>query len=75
MNSIVNKITAELIKNADEKTRIQGEKFFKENIKIYGLRSALTEQISKEFYRTIADKSKDNIFSLCEELWQSGYME
>ncbi|MCX6302385.1 MAG: DNA alkylation repair protein [Bacteroidia bacterium] len=75
MNSIIKKIRAELIKNADEKTRIQGEKFFKENIKIYGLRSAQTVQISKEFYKTIPDKSKANIFSLCEELWQSGYME
>jgi 3-methyladenine DNA glycosylase AlkD len=75
MNSIIDKIRAELIRNADEKTRIQGEMFFKENIKIYGLRSAQTEQISKESYKTLADKSKDNIFSLCEELWQSGYME
>jgi 3-methyladenine DNA glycosylase AlkD len=75
VNSIIKKIRAELIRNADEKTRIQGEKFFKENIKIYGLRSAQTVQISKEFYKTIPDKSKANIFSLCEELWQSGYIE
>jgi 3-methyladenine DNA glycosylase AlkD len=75
MNQIITKIRSELIRNADEKTRIQGERFFKENIKIYGLKSAQTEQISKDFYKTIGDKSKTNIFSLCEELWQSGYME
>ena len=75
MNHIVNKIRKELISNADEKTRIQGEKYFKENVKIYGLKSVRVEQISKTFYKTIADKSKLNIFSLCEELWQSGYME
>src|SRR4030042_2687076 len=75
MNSIINNIRAELIRNADEKTRLQGEKYFKESIKIYGLKSAKTEQISKEYYKNITDKSKDNIFSLCEELWKSGFIE
>jgi 3-methyladenine DNA glycosylase AlkD len=75
METIIEKIRKELIRNADEKTRIQGERFFKENVKIYGLKSAQTVQISKEFFKTIPDKSKKNIFSLCEELWQSGYME
>ncbi len=75
MNQIIAKIREELIRNADEKTRIQGERFFKENIKIYGLKSAKVEQISKEFYKTITDKSKSNIFSLCEELWKSGFIE
>jgi len=75
MNNIIATIREELIRNADEKTRIQGEKYFKESIKIYGLKSAQTEQISKEYYKTITDKSKDNIFSLCEELWKSGFIE
>jgi 3-methyladenine DNA glycosylase AlkD len=75
MNHIINKIKDELIRNADEKTRIQGEKFFKENVKIYGLKAAQTEQIGKEYYKIITDKSKDNIFSLCEELWKSGFIE
>ena len=75
MNNIIATIREELIRNADEKTRLQGEKYFKESIKIYGLKSAQTEQISKEYYKTITDKSKDNIFSLCEELWKSGFIE
>jgi 3-methyladenine DNA glycosylase AlkD len=75
METIIEKIRKELIRNADEKTRIQGERFFKENVKIYGLKSAQTVQISKEFFKTIPDKSKKNIFSLCEELWKSEYME
>ncbi|OFY40979.1 MAG: DNA alkylation repair protein [Bacteroidetes bacterium RBG_13_44_24] len=75
METIIEKIRKELIRNADEKTRIQGEKYFKENVKIYGLKSAQTEQISKEYFKTITDKSKANIFSICEEFWKSGYME
>ena len=75
MDSIIKSIRAELIRNADEKTRLQGEKFFKENIKIYGLKSAQVVLISKTFYKILPDKTKSKVFSLCEELWKSGFME
>jgi 3-methyladenine DNA glycosylase AlkD len=75
MKPIIEEIRAELISNADEKTRISGERFFKEVVKIYGLKSAQTEAIGKEFYKKIPDKNKSKVFRLCEELWKSGYME
>lgn len=75
MNKIIENLRQELIKNADEKTRLSGERFFKEDVKLYGLKSADTGRISKEHYKTIEDKSKPNIFALCNELWKSGYME
>lgn len=75
METIVEKIRSELISNADEKTRIQGEKFFKGDIKIYGLKSALVYQIGKKYYKSLPDKNKKVIFGFCDELWESGYME
>jgi 3-methyladenine DNA glycosylase AlkD len=48
VDKIIENIRAELIRNADEKTRLQGEKFFKEDIKIHGLKSAQVEKISKK---------------------------
>ena len=75
MSQIINEIREVLFRTADEKTRIQGEKYFRENIKIYGLKAIQLKQIGKQYYKTIMDKSKSNIFSLCEELWKSGYME
>ncbi len=75
METIIEKIRKELKENADEKTRIQGEKFFRENVKIYGLKSAQTELIGKEFYKTLPDKSKPVVFEYCRALWESGYME
>ena len=51
MNQIITKIRQEFISNANEKTRIQGEKYFKENIKIYGLKAARIEQIGKNIIR------------------------
>jgi 3-methyladenine DNA glycosylase AlkD len=75
MEKIIQEIKTELIHNADEKTRIQGEKFFKEEVRIHGLKSVLVTQISKEFYRKLQDKSKARVFAICTDLWKSGFLE
>jgi 3-methyladenine DNA glycosylase AlkD len=75
MPDIINKIREELINNADEKIRISGERYFKEEVKLYGIKSAEVVRISKANYADIEDKTKAYIFSLCDELWKSGYME
>ena len=75
MNTIIEQIRQELTSNADEKTRISGERFFKEPVKLYGLKSAATVTIAKENYAKIKGKPKTEIFALCEELWQSGFLE
>jgi 3-methyladenine DNA glycosylase AlkD len=75
MSKIIEDIRKDLMKNSDEKTRISGERFFKEAVKLHGLKSAVTEKIGKEHYAKIKGKPKSEIFELCEELWQSGYME
>jgi 3-methyladenine DNA glycosylase AlkD len=75
MNNIIEKIRRELKKNADKKTRKSGKIFFKEEIKFYGVKTAVVGKIGKEYFKEIKDKSKKDIFDLCEKLWQSGYME
>lgn len=75
MSEIVEFIRHELIASSDEKTRISGERFFREEVKLYGVRSAVVSRIGKEAYKSLAGKSKDEIFALCEELWKSGMME
>jgi 3-methyladenine DNA glycosylase AlkD len=75
MNEIITKIQQTLIENADEKTRKQSEYFFKEQITVYGVKSATVQKISKEFFAEIKEKPKAEIFALCEKLWQTVYME
>jgi 3-methyladenine DNA glycosylase AlkD len=75
MNNIIEKIRQELKENSDEHTRQSGQRFFKENVNIYGVKTAVVSRIGREYYKSIKDKSKTEIFSYCEELWQSGYME
>lgn len=75
MISIINKIRQELKQNSDEKTQKTGQNFFKEKIKLYGVKTAIVSKIGKEYFKAIKDKKKTEIFDLCEELWRSGYME
>jgi 3-methyladenine DNA glycosylase AlkD len=75
MPNIIKKIREELINNADEKTKLSGERFFKESVTMYGIRSATVIRIGKDYFKTIKDKNKSHIFFLCEELWKSGIME
>jgi 3-methyladenine DNA glycosylase AlkD len=75
MNQIIENLKQELKRNADEKIKQSGERFFKEEVKMYGIRSALVRQIGMDHYKGITDKNKSQIFSLCEELWKSGIME
>jgi 3-methyladenine DNA glycosylase AlkD len=75
MKTIIDSVREELIKNSDEKTRIQGERFFKEEVKLYGLKSAMVTEIGNRYFRILPDKNKMRVFSLCEEFFKSGLME
>jgi 3-methyladenine DNA glycosylase AlkD len=75
MTQIIENLRSELISNADEEVKKSGERFFREAVKLYGIKSAVVMKIGKEHYSHLKDKSKTEIFSLCEELWKSGIME
>jgi 3-methyladenine DNA glycosylase AlkD len=75
MDNIIENIRSELSRNADEKTRISGERFFRESVKLYGLKATRTTSIGNEYYKKIPERNKSKVFSLCEELWKSGFME
>lgn len=73
--AITDAVRNDLEKNSDEKTRISGERFFREDVKLYGVRSALVSQISRNHYKLLPDRKKSFVFGLCEEFWKSGMME
>jgi 3-methyladenine DNA glycosylase AlkD len=75
MQSITKKIRADLKQNASEKVKKSGKRFFKEKIKVYGVKSAVVVKIAKESFKEIKEKDKSEIFEMCEELWQSGFLE
>ncbi len=75
MHDFLTKLQNQLQQNADAKTKESGQRFFKETIKMYGVKTATVSKIGKEAFKEIENESKEKIFSLCEKLWQSGYME
>jgi len=75
MKMIITKIRQELKQNSDSHTRTTGQNFFKEKVKLYGVKTALVTKFAKAFDKEILAMDKQQVFALCEELWQSGYME
>ncbi|HOI24817.1 MAG TPA: DNA alkylation repair protein [Caldisericia bacterium] len=72
---ILEQIREELVNNSDEKTKTSGQRFFKEQVPLYGVKTALVSQIAKKYFKLLPNKEKNQVFSLCEKLWQSSMME
>ena len=75
MAEIIESVRNKLRELSYEKTRNSSERFFKEKIRVHGVRSALVSSIAKGSFRILNGKSKKEIFELCDELWRSGYIE
>lgn len=75
MDDIILNIRKELAQNSNQKTRESGKRFFKEVVKMYGVKTATVSKIGKTYFNQIKNRSKAEIFGLCEILWQSGYLD
>lgn len=75
MKAVLKRLRQELESNADEKIRESGRHFFKEEIRPYGIKTAVVTKIARDYFRTVRDNGKAEIFGLCEDLWRSGWME
>lgn len=75
MSQIIDKIRAELIANSNEALQKTSQHFFKESIRCYGIKSATVVNIGKEHFKALKNLPKEDIFNLCDELWQSGMIE
>ena len=75
MDLIISQIRRELESHADPEIRKTSQQFFKEEIKCYGMKSATVIAIAKKYWKIVKERSKPEIFALCEELYQSGYIE
>jgi len=75
MNTILREIRRELKANADPRTKAAGQTFFKEEVTLYGVKTSVVAKIAKRYFVQINEMDKDDVFELCEQLWQSGYME
>jgi 3-methyladenine DNA glycosylase AlkD len=75
MDQIITELRNELLSMADSRVKASGERYFKEPVVMYGIRSADVSAVGKEYFKRIRERSREEIFVLCEELWISGIME
>jgi 3-methyladenine DNA glycosylase AlkD len=68
-------VREDLRKNADEATRTGARRFFREEIKLYGVKTPVAREIARRSFLALGPAGKDQVFALCEELLRSGYME
>lgn len=75
MHPIIQQIRQDLTANADQHTKETANHYFKEEIKVYGVKTAVVGKIAKKYWQQAKTLPKQEIFQLCEELYKSGYME
>lgn len=75
MDLIIQNIRHALNEQSDETIIESSKRFFKEEVKLYGVKTADVSRIGKDYFKTLKDKSKNLVFDICEELWQSEYLE
>ena len=75
MSRVIGKIREELKAGADEKTVKSFQRFFKEKATFYGVKTGTVGKIAKRYWTEVKSYGKKEVFSLCEELYRSGYTE
>jgi 3-methyladenine DNA glycosylase AlkD len=74
-NDIVAAMRKELKLLTDKKTIGQYKRFFKEEVKFYGVKTGLVEKMAGIYFKEVKPLGKQEAFRLCEELLKSGYSE
>lgn len=75
METVLEKIRTELKNSSDQSTQKNFQRFFKEEVRYYGVKAATVNRIAKKYWGTIESLDKQEIFKLCEELYSSDYCE
>src|SRR5690606_31768819 len=74
---LISEMRMALQSSTDLQTKNTSRRFFKpgEEALVYGVKSAEVKQIAKAYSKQIKACSKQEVFAICEELWQSKYLE
>ncbi len=75
MDPVIEAIRQELAAHADPDRRKSSQRFFKEEIRCYGMKTATAVTVAKKYWKKVRSREKQEIFGLCEELYRSGMME
>ena len=65
MHPVISQIRQDLKSHADPEIRKTSQRFFKEEITCYGMKSATVIAIAKKYWNVVKGRSKPEIFALC----------
>ena len=68
-------VREELERNIDLPTRDGAHRFFKEGVKVHGVKTAVVHVLAKKYFKEIKHLGKEEVFVLCEDLYRSDYLE
>jgi 3-methyladenine DNA glycosylase AlkD len=72
---VISAIRQDLLQAVDEKTKSDYQRYFKEKVIAYGVKSALVGKIAAQHFPEVKPLGKLAVFALCEELLESDYQE
>jgi len=75
MHRVIAEIREDLQASADEKTRSSFQRFFKEEVTGYGVKTGMVRKIAEKHWSEVKFFGKEEIFAFCEELFRSDYVE
>jgi len=75
MEHIIESIRNILHENIDPKVLVDGQRYFKEDVKSLGIKVPVVTKIAKNAFKEVKDLSKEEIVGICSKFWESGYIE
>jgi 3-methyladenine DNA glycosylase AlkD len=72
---ILARLRRDLAAAADPATLAGGPRFFKEPVRLYGVKTARVHAIAREYLKDLKGQDKRAVFALCDGLWASGWLE
>lgn len=72
---ILSVVRCELHLKTNEKTKSNYQRFFKEEVAFYGVKSDTVKKIARRHFTEIKPLGKKEVFAFCEELLKSNYEE
>lgn len=73
--TVVNVVSQELSRRVDKKFKVGAARFFKEEVRVMGVRSDQVKIVTKKLWPMVKNRSKREIFKYIEQLLASGYLE
>lgn len=75
MKKLLKQFQTELRQAADPGLIESGARFFKEEVRLLGIKVPVVKRMAESYYAKIKPRDKATVFALCEELFKSGFME